>query len=129
MRRFAIAGSALAALLAACAGNPQGLPIDVSGCRAVPRGGTFDVVASIKSKADRPISRLDMSATFYQDFRYHMFSSAAQLPQELDPGQQRDVTFTVAQGDRRTHGQALRCYVTRIGYLDGTAQVAPRGEP
>lgn len=119
----------MAALLTACASNPQQLPVDVSNCRAVPRAATFDVLASIKSKADRPVSRLDMDVTFYQDFGYRTVAGTAQLPQELDPGQQRDITFTVAQGDRTTRGRAFRCYVTRVGYLDGTWQVAPRSEP
>lgn len=130
MKGFTLcAAGVIVMLLTGCASNPQQLPVDVSNCRAVSRAATFDVIALVKSKANRPISHLDMSVTFYQDFRYRTVAGAAQLPQELDPGQQRDVTFAVAQGDRTTRGQALRCYVTRVGYLDGTSDVAPPSEP
>jgi hypothetical protein len=119
---------ALALLLAACASNPQQLPVDVSACRA---GGTGQpgVIANIHSKAYRPISRLDMAITFYQDFRYRSFTGFAKLAQELDPGDKRDVRFEVAGGATPAlRGEAMRCFVTRIGYLDGTWEAAPRNQ-
>ena len=116
-------------LLSACGANPQQLPVDVSGCHASPRTQSFSVVAHIGSKANRPISRLDMAITFYQDFRYRTYAGYAQLAQELDPGQLRNVTFEISNGGGATlSGQALRCFVTRIGYLDGTSESA-RGQP
>jgi hypothetical protein len=129
VKRLPLCSSVLALLLSACGANPQQLPVDVSGCHASPRAQSFSVVARIDSKANRPISRLDMTATFYQDFRYRTYAGYAKLAQELDPGQHRDVTFEISNAGRATlSGQALRCFVTRIGYLDGTSESA-RGQP
>lgn len=124
MKRFVFCSSALALLLTACGGNPQQLPVGISACRASSTAAQpFGVVATVESKADRPISQLDMTITFYQDFRYRTFEGSARLPQELDPGQKRDVQFQIS-GSRgaQPRGQAMRCFVTRIGYLDGTSQ-------
>jgi hypothetical protein len=127
VKRLNLSSSALALLLSACASNPQQLPVDVSGCRAETHGKTFGVVARIDSKANRPISTLNMSMTFYQDFRYRSFTGYAKLAQELDPGQHRDVSFeTAGAGAPGVSGHAMRCFVTRIGYLDGTWEAAPR---
>lgn len=129
MTRLRKWSGAFALLLAACGGNPQQLPLDVSGCHAAPRAQTFDVIARIDSKADRPISRLDMSVTFYQNFRYRSFMASAKLAQELDPGQHSDVTFQLANPSGPVmQGQALRCFVTRIVYLDGTSQAVTRNQ-
>jgi hypothetical protein len=129
MKRTALTSSGFALLLAACASNPQQLPVGVSGCHATPNAQTFVVVARVDSNADRPISHLDMTITFYQDFRYRSFTGSAQLRQELDPGQHQDVTFQISNaGGPAMRGQAMRCLVTRIGYLDGTSQSAPRNQ-
>ncbi len=112
--------------LAACTGNPQQLPVGVSSCatQTTPHGLT--IVANVENKSDRPISRLDLATAFYQNFRYRKLTASAQLKQELDPGQKRDVSFDLAPGGgENPHGQAMRCFVTHIGYLDGTAQDAP----
>jgi hypothetical protein len=128
--RLRLWSGAFALLLFSCSsGNPQQLPVDVSACHAEPHAKTFSVVARIDSKANRPISRLDMSMTFYQDFRYRTFIGYAQLRQELDPGQHRDVAFQIPDtGGVALRGQAMRCFVTRIGYLDGTWEKAPRNQ-
>lgn len=112
--------------LAACAGNPQRLPVAVSACGAVPEPGGLGIVASVQNNSDRPISRLDLTGAFYQDFRYRRYTGSARLKQELDPGVRRDVVFAVAE-TAKTHpqGQAIRCFITHIGYLDGTSQDAP----
>lgn len=119
--RLPLCSGILALLLNACGANPQQLPVDVSGCHAAPQAQGFNVAARVDSKANRPISRLYMTMTFYQDFRYRTFTGYAELPQELDPGQHRDVTFQVANpSEPAPRGQAMRCFVTRVGYLDGT---------
>jgi hypothetical protein len=115
-----------ALLLAACASNPQQLPVDVSACRVNEGAQPFAIVARVYSKANRPISHLDMSVAFYQEFRYRAFAAYAKLPRELDPGDNQDVAFqTDYAGRTRLHGQAMRCFVTRIGYLDGTSEAVP----
>jgi hypothetical protein len=111
---------------AACAGNPQQLPVGVSFCRAVADIHGAGIVANVENKSDRPISRLELSAAFYQNFRYERYTASARLRQELDPGQKRDVSFAVNQTPPAApQGQAIRCFVTHIGYLDGTSQDAP----
>lgn len=112
--------------LAACVGNPQRLPVALWACRALPERSGFGIVANVQNASDRPISRLDVTGVFYQDFRYQRYTGSAQLKQELDPGSKRDVVFFVAE-TAKTHpqGQAIRCLVTHIGYLDGTSQDAP----
>jgi len=124
MRRVLVPVLVLA--LAACAANPQQLPVGVSVCstKAAPQGLT--IVANIENKSDRPISRLDLATAFYQNFRYRKLTASAELKQELDPGQRRDIAFDVApSGGENPHGQAMRCVVTHIGYMDGTSQDAP----
>jgi hypothetical protein len=69
---------------------------------------------------------MSLSTQFYQNFRYQRYEGSAQLKQELDPGQKRDVTFIVAAANSaQFQGQAIRCFITHIGYLDGTSQDAP----
>lgn len=113
-------------LLTACASNPQQLPVDVSNCRASQDAQRVGVLAQIHSKANRPISGLDMDIAFYRDFQYRSFSGYAKLAQELDPGDKRDVRFEIDNSTGRLQGQAMRCFVTRINYLDGTFEAAPR---
>lgn len=123
MKLIAFCGSALALLLAACTGNPQQLPVGISACHASRGPNGLEVIAAVENKADRPVSRLDMTVTFYQDFRYRTFTGSANLSKELDPGQRREVTFqTEGVGTAQPRGPAMRCFVTRIGYLDGTSQ-------
>jgi hypothetical protein len=123
VKRLGFCSGALALLLAACGGNPQQLPIGISACHASLGRSGLEILATVENKGDRPMSRLDMTVTFYQDFRYRTFTGTAQLPQELDPGQQREVAFqTPAVRGGTPRGQAQRCFVTRIGYLDGTSQ-------
>jgi hypothetical protein len=113
--------------LSGCFGNPQGLPVGLSLCDAVAKPGGFDVIATVQNKGDRPISNLGLSLSFYQDFRYSSYTAAAHLAKELDPGQKRDVTFPVST-PRRQSGQAMRCIVTHIGYLDGTSLDLPAAQ-
>lgn len=116
---------ALAALLASCAGNPQRLPVGLSLCNAVAQPNGFAVSASVENKSDKPISTLGLALSFYRDFRYSSYTASAHLRQELDPGQKREVRFDVS-GPRGTQsGQALRCIVTHIGYMDGTSADLP----
>lgn len=126
MRRLAAAAAA-ALLLAACGRNPQELPVGVAGCRAVPGGNGFGVVATIENKAGKPLSHLSMAMSFYSDFRYRKFAGRANLSTELDPGQKREVAFVVPGSEgTRMNGPAMGCFVTRLEYLDGTSQDAPR---
>lgn len=112
--------------LAACAANPQQLPVGVSICSAQSSPHGLTIVANIENKSDRPISHLDLATAFYQNFRYQKLTASAQLKQELDPGAKRDITFAVdVTGAASPQGQAMRCVVTHIGYLDGTSQDAP----
>ena len=116
----------LAIVLAACAGNPQRLPVAVSVCSAIAQPNGFGIAANVQNNADRPISRLDVSSAFYQGFRYQRYTGSVQFKRELDPGQNRDVVFGVDETPAaRPHGQAIRCFITHIGYLDGTSQDAP----
>lgn len=113
-------------LLCACAGNPQQLPVGVSICNAVETPAGFTLSATVENKSDRPISSLGVTAAFYQNFRYESFTGTTMLKQELDPGQKRDVSFDIEQaGKAGPQGQAIRCFVTHIGYLDGTSADAP----
>lgn len=121
-----VSAALLLLFTAACAGNPQQLPVGVSICNAVQAQQGFTILATVENKSDRPISRLDLTTAFYQNFRYEHFTGSAQLKQELDPGQKREVTFSVAAaGNMMPQGQAIRCVITHIGYLDGTTADAP----
>lgn len=115
---------ALALPLAACGGNAQQLPVGVSACKAVPSAQGADLHAAVENKAYKPISELDFSVAFYSDFRYRRFAAAASLPQEFDPGQKRQIVAPLAGGTADLHGPAMVCLVTRIRYLDGTADTA-----
>ena len=119
--------AALAALcVSACVSHPQSLPVAVSVCDAVQSGSGFTIVATIENKSTKPISRLDLTTAFYQNFRYSNFTASARLKSELDPGQKREIEFDVANASKaQFSGQAMRCYVTHIGYLDGTSADAP----
>jgi hypothetical protein len=110
----------------ACAGHPQSLPVSVSICDAVQNAHGFNVIATIKNDSTKPISAIDLTTVFYQDFRYQRFSASAHLNNELDPGDKRGIIFTIVDAaSARVHGNAMRCYVTHLGYLDGTSQDAP----
>jgi hypothetical protein len=114
------------ALPAACAANPQQLPVGVSACNAVEDKNGPGILANVENKSDRPISRLELMSAFYQNFRYQRYTASAHLKQELDPGQKRDVMFSVGETPAiQPKGQAIRCFITHIGYLDGTSQDAP----
>ena len=72
------------------------------------------------------MSRIDVIASFYRDFRYRNVSASATLKPELDPDQSRRLTFTVTRTEAPSmQGQAIRCYATHVGYLDGTSDDAP----
>ena len=125
MTRPAVPAAALL-VLAACIGTPQGLPVSLSICKAVPRAGSVDIVTDVGNRSSKPISRIDLVASFYQDFRYRKYEASASLARELDPGEQRRVTLAVTDaGGTRLQGQAIHCYATHVGYLDGTADDAP----
>lgn len=116
-----------AVLLASCSGNPQRLPVAVSNCRAVPAANGFAVTADIRNDAYKPIAGLRMAADFYTGFRYDTYALHARLPEELDPSQRRRVSF--AGGAPPFAGAALRCLVTGVRYLDGTAAAIPNASP
>lgn len=123
-RSTAVALAALA--LAGCGGNPQELPVRVSHCRAVPAAKGFTVVANIENTAEKPISALEMAISFYTDFRYRKFAGSGSVQKELDPGDKREVTFSIgAPGNASLSGPAMGCFVTHVRYLDGTSQDAP----
>lgn len=111
-------------VLAGCASNPQGLPVGVALCDAVPSVGGFAVHTSVQNKSDRPISVLAFNMSFYRDFRYSTFNASTHLSKELDPGEKRDISFDVPSS-ARISGDAIRCLVTHIGYLDGTSADLP----
>ena len=123
MRR--LAPLALALLLAACGGNAQRLPVKITSCKAVPSVQGADLHVTVENKSYKPISELDFSAAFYASFRYTKFAAASALPQEFDPGQSREIVAPLAGATTDLHGPAMVCLVTRIRYLDGTADVVP----
>ena len=85
------------------------------------------MVTTIENSSSVPISRLDVAAVFYRNFRYQSFTGSATLDPALDPGKKREVRFQAGRAQpSQPQGQAIRCYVTHVGYLDGTAQDAPR---
>ncbi len=109
-----------------CSQNPQRLPIAVFSCRIEELATGSAMVAGVENRSDRPIARLEMTSSFYRDFRYRRLDGFAQLDRELDPGQRRDVVFHFeASATGVPSGPAARCFVTHIGYLDGTAADAP----
>jgi hypothetical protein len=120
-RRCRLLGGALALFAVACSGNPQQLAVRVGRCNAVQSGNRFTVIAQVENDSTKPISSMDLTADFYQQFQYTTYGATARLGKELDPGQKRDVTFLVASSNAM-HGEAMRCVVTRIGYLDGTSE-------
>lgn len=124
MKRVVLAG-ALALLLGACASHPQRLPVGVSLCNAVEKPNGFTVTATVQNKADRPITGLALSLSFYHDFRYAQFNASTHLRKELDPGEKRDVVFQVIAPSMKESGAAMQCLVTHIGYMDGTSADLP----
>lgn len=124
MRRRNALAIALALLPAACGGNPQQLPVGVGRCDAVQSGHGFTVIARVQNNSTKPISSLDLATQFYRQFAYSSYAASAALKKELDPGQKRDITFVIAS-PKAIQGEAMRCVVTRIGYLDGTSQQIP----
>lgn len=120
-----IAVPAFAIALASCAGNPQRLPVGLSPCNAVSTPGGFAVNATVENTSDRPIASLGLALSFYRDFRYTQYTASAHLRKELDPGRKREITFDVASPGARQTGQAMRCIVTHIGYMDGTSADVP----
>ena len=117
---------ALSIPLAACASNPQRLPVGVSLCDAAPSAGGFTVRTTVQNKSDRPITTLAFDMSFYRDFRYSRFNASTHLAKELDPGEKRDITFDVANaGKAPISGDAMSCLVTHIGYMDGTSADLP----
>ncbi len=95
-------------------------------CSAVERANAFDIVATIENKSTVPMAHLDLYASFYQNFRYVSVDAGTALRPALDPGQRREIVFEVGgAASSQPRGQAIRCYVTHIGYLDGTVQNAP----
>lgn len=124
MKRALLAG-ALALSLGACASHPQRLPVGVSLCNAVTKADGFTVTATVQNKADKPITGLALSLSFYHDFRYSQFNASTHLRKELDPGQKRDVVFQVLAPSMKESGAAMQCLVTHIGYMDGTSADLP----
>ncbi|HZZ65854.1 MAG TPA: hypothetical protein VFE17_10175 [Candidatus Baltobacteraceae bacterium] len=126
-RRLRALASGMLLFLPACSSNPQRLPVGVSQCAASAGAGGVRLHAEIENRSDRPISELVMNSVFYQNFRYERFSAQTRLSQELDPGDRREVVFEPDAGraPAPVGGQAMRCYVTHIRYMDGTSADAP----
>ncbi|HEV3152309.1 MAG TPA: hypothetical protein VGZ02_00740 [Candidatus Baltobacteraceae bacterium] len=123
-RRAAAAAACLC--LAACFGTPQGLPVSLSVCSAIPSSHGLEIVTRVGNRSTKPIARLDLVAAFYQNFRYERYHATASLNAELDPGDARDVTLAVLDAPNASlRGQAIHCYATHVGYLDGTSDDAP----
>ena len=128
MSRHVHAGTTgLLLFLLACSSNPQRLGVGVSQCAASAGARGAQLHAVVENRSDRPISGLAMNSVFYQNFRYESFTEQARLSQELDPGDRREVVFdTDARlASAPVKGQAIRCFVTHIRYLDGTTADAP----
>lgn len=121
----ALYAAVLAFALGACASSPQRLPVGVSLCNAVETPDGFRVDATVQNKADKPITTLALALSFYHDFRYAQFNASTHLGKELDPGQKRDITFTVTAPRIKERGQAMKCLVTHIGFMDGTSADLP----
>lgn len=121
----ALFAAALAFSLGACASQPQRLPVGVSLCSALEKPDGFAVTATIQNKSDKPITSLALSLGFYHDFRYSQFNASTRLRKELDPGEKREVTFAVLAPSMKESGEAMRCLVTHIGYMDGTSADLP----
>jgi hypothetical protein len=109
------------ASLASCAGNPQRLPVGLTVCNAVEQRSGFAVHATVENKAAKPITGLTLSLAFYRNFRYSQFNASTHLKKELDPGEKRDITLDVNSPSMKESGQAMRCLVTHVGFMDGTS--------
>jgi hypothetical protein len=117
-------GAALALALAGC-GTPQQLPVEIARCDAVRTGQNITLTASVVSRASKPISGISLTADFYRDFRSVSVQATAPVKPELDPGQQRNIAF-LAAAPGQAQGRAMRCFATRLSYLDGTSENAAR---
>jgi hypothetical protein len=115
------AGAFLAIALAGC-GTPQNLPLEIPRCDAVRTGQGVTLSALVTSHATKPISGLAIAVDFYHDFRSVSVQASTAIRPELDPGQQRSVLFKIAAAPKQVQGRALRCFATRISYLDGTSE-------
>ena len=121
--RLRIATAAALCALAACTGRGSSLPVSVSRCEGI---SASSLSATIRNDADRPIKRVSMITDFYQNFRSLHGTATAVVPGELDPGAERALTFAFDTPlPVAASGNATRCVVTRIDYLDGTSQSLP----
>lgn len=118
-----LAALAAFAALAACFGTPQDLPVAISVCGTNADGTQLQ--ARVENKSFKPISRVEVTASFYYDFRYVKVQASATASRELDPGNARVLSFAVT-GSAPARRQAIRCYATRLRFLDGTSQSAPQ---
>lgn len=122
--RSVLAGIALCGLVAC--GTPQQLPVEIPQCDSVSAASGVTLTATVVSRATKPISGLSVAVDFYRDFRYVRVNGAATIKPELDPNQQRAVVFAIPVAGNAAQGRAMRCFATRVQYLDGTSQqVAP----
>ena len=114
----------LLAALSAC-GTPQRLPVEIPRCDAVKTGNGITLTALVTSRASKPISGLAVSVDFYHDFRSVTVQGSASVKPELDPNQERSIAFKIAAAPAQVQGRALRCFATRVSYLDGTSESMP----
>jgi len=114
--------AAIALALAGC-GTPQSLPVEIPRCDAVRTAHSITLTAHVVSRAPKPIAALSLTVDFYHDFRTASVRATASVHPELDPGQQRDIAFRVT-APAQAQGRAMRCFATRISYLDGTSENA-----
>lgn len=120
----ALAFAIVAIGFAGC-GTPQQLPVEIPRCDAVRTAQTIALTAHVVSRASKPISAISLTVDFYRDFRTTNVLATAPVKPELDPGQQRDISFMV-DAPVQAQGRAMRCFATHLSYLDGTSQdVAP----
>jgi hypothetical protein len=99
------------------------LPVNISHCDAK---SASELTATVHSDADRPIKRVYIIADFYQNFRSLHGTATAVVSGELDPNNERDLTFTFDTPlPVAASGRASRCVASRLDYLDGTSQAIP----
>lgn len=120
MSRAVLAAAVLGCALCACTGQPASLPVNISHCDAK---SASQLTASVHSDADRPIKRIYIIADFYQNFRSLHGTATAVVSGELDPNNDRDLTFTFDTPlPVAASGRASRCVARRLDFLDGTSQ-------
>ena len=116
-----IALAAFALVLAGC-GAPQQLPVEIPSCDTARSPHGVSLTAVVKNVSYKPITGLSLAADFYRDFRSTHLTGTAKVSLAIDPGEERNVTFVISTPVSGSLGRAMRCFATRVVYLDGTSQ-------